>query len=201
MRMIVQDALRRAYAGPDTVEVIAKRHDLSPRTVNRFWESEKASQRLSNRPRPHFAKHVTVPVALGVDPVDIDFDDPDDAAVLMPTAEHDALLIALRDSHGRDSLRGINDEMPLQLLEIERRDDFCRYSPSPARVRDFQRGRDAYARAKMAEPPAPSNCVYARVGRAWWLLCGVAMMAGPFLAFSAAQDWVRQFGAMHTRKS
>lgn len=201
MRLIVQEALRRAYAGPDTVEMIAKRHDLSPRTVNRFWESEKTSGRLANRPRPHFAKHVTAPVALGVDPVDIDFHDPDDAAVLMPTADHDALLIALRDAHAGDRLRGVNDEMPLALLQIESCDRDAHYMPSPQRVIAFQRGRDAYVTAKMSTPPAPSDCVYARVGRTWHLLAGLAFIAGPFLAFAAAQQFAAQFGLLHRGKT
>jgi hypothetical protein len=198
MRQAAQDALRAAYAGRDKVEVIAKRHGVSPRTVNRFWESEKLEGRLPNRPRPHFAKHVTVPIAFGIDPVDAAFDWPDVIAA-MPTAQHDALLIALISAHGRDPLRGINDEMPLQLLEIERRDDFCRYAPSRKRVVDFQRGRDAYARSKMAEPPAPSNVIYARVGRAWWIVQRLAMLAGPFLAFPAAQEWTRKFGTYHKK--
>ncbi|UZE51099.1 hypothetical protein ONR75_11060 [Rhodopseudomonas sp. P2A-2r] len=190
----MQDALRAAYVGPDTVEVIATRHLISPRTVNRFWESEKLAGRLSNRPRPHFAKHVTVPIALVVDPVDADFGDGD----VQPT-DSTAARAALVAAHGNDPLRGINDEMPAHTLEIERRDRDGHYTPSPSRLVDFQKGRDAYARSKMAEPPAPSNFIYARVGRAWWIMQGLAMLAGPFLAFPAAQEWTRKFGTYHKK--
>jgi hypothetical protein len=201
------NTLRRAWFGPLSAEEIAKRHQCaSAQSLRNFWQREKSAGRLpKNTARPHFEERTTIApqVALGIDPVDIEFDDPTldgvDQAPRLPHA--DPLLLALQREHGHEKIRGINDEMPSQLLMIEAGDEYQRFTPSPSRVREFQRGRDAYVASRMNEKPAPSNCVYARIGRAWWVLCAMSIISAPFLTFEAVQEWGRHRGMIHKGKS
>lgn len=156
----VANKMRAAWFGPETGAAIAAAFKISKITLQRFWRDERSGGRLPAGARPHFlvpSKHLLVPVLPEtvaeagelVDDLDGDLDCEIDGQTAR--AGCDALLALLRKHHGRDRLRGVNDEMPLHTMEIERLDKAGVYTPSRSRVRDFQRGRDAYVAAHLSK--------------------------------------------------
>lgn len=59
----VEDALRDAWHGPLPLRALARRHRLTPRAVQYFWEGEKAAGRLPAGARPHFAANTSYATA------------------------------------------------------------------------------------------------------------------------------------------
>jgi hypothetical protein len=174
--------LREAWHGTLTAAEVAKKHRMaSEQTVFNFWSSEKRAGRLPQHSR---VKNVA--------PVVCD----EEGDTIFCIGDVDPYLAALKAVHGGERVRGINDEMPLQLLMIEKGDKEGRYTPSVSRLRDFRRGRDAYVAGKMATPPAPSKATYASLvtngARRWWLLVKQARAAGPFAVFSDAVRHARK---------
>jgi hypothetical protein len=61
--------LREAWSGPLSHEEIAKRFNLRPASVRKFWQREKKAGRLPvNKPRPHFVNSTTIVAAACVPP-------------------------------------------------------------------------------------------------------------------------------------
>jgi hypothetical protein len=152
----VANKMRAAWFGSETGAVAAAAFNISKRTLQRFWRCEQSGGRLPAGERPQFlvpAKHLLVPVlpetpaaAEGDDDLDDVEGDIDNACLRVGS---DMLLALLRKHHGTDRFRGVNDEMPLIITETERFDRAGIYTPSRSRVRDFQRGRDAYVGARI----------------------------------------------------
>lgn len=142
--------LREAWFGPLTTGALADLFKLGESTVRKFWACERSGGRLPAHPapRPYFKDVVSKSVAAAIVETD---DDDDDIETMSARDASDALLALLRKHHGRDRVRGVNDEMPFQTLEIERLDKAGNHTPSRSRVRDFQRGRDAYVGAALSK--------------------------------------------------
>lgn len=89
------DDIRRAWYGLGTADAIAARYGVKAITIRRFWNAEKAAERLPrDDQRPHFAKQAAGEWFDGID---------------SPKAMHeknrtecDASLAALRAAHGSD---------------------------------------------------------------------------------------------------
>lgn len=137
--------LRAEWHGPLSVAALAAAFKLATSTIRAFWADERSGGRLPAHPepRPHFAKRSA--------PVEEIATAEDDDIKPRDLQDRGDLLARLRKYHGTDRLRGVNDEIPLQTLEIERLDKTGIYTPSRSRVRDFQRGRDAYVAAHLSK--------------------------------------------------
>lgn len=132
---VMAAALRLAWHGPLSAAEIVRQHGCaSEQALRKFWQREKAHGRLPRGVRPYFQIFCAEP----------------EAELVSDDRPRDRLLSALHRAHLADRNRGVNDEMPLQLLAIEASDLDGRFTPSPSRVRDFRRGRDAYVGGRMA---------------------------------------------------
>ncbi len=173
--------LRQAWHGPLTVAALARRYAISEILVRKFWEAEREAGRLPPQPtpRPHFVERCRAPDP--AEDVDLDTEDfaDDDAPMSTPFGlripDPDPLLAALQREHGKQFIRGANDEVPLQVLAME-----INTPPGPARVRLLACARDAHVAGKLAD------CAFAMVGGGVWIISNAVLKAGPFETVSAA---------------
>ncbi|WP_315806952.1 MULTISPECIES: hypothetical protein [unclassified Bradyrhizobium] len=174
--------LRQAWHGPLTVAVLARRYAISEILVRKFWEAEREAGRLPPQPtpRPHFIERCRAP-----DPVedfDLDTEDfaDDDAPMSAPFGlripDPDPLLAALQREHGKQFIRGANDEVPLQMLATE-----INTPPGPARVRLLACARDSHVGGKLVD------CAFAVVAGGIWIISNAVLKAGPFETLGEAQ--------------